>query len=223
VLGAERRPRLPKALGAGALDSPPAGCAGQPSPGLVRTRWRGLRATRWFSPVSPGSGPPPEWTDSRTPAARAVCGKPRQLLSHSVPAVAAAPPGVQQTMPHLTTPGPDAVWFSEMRVYREGRLESWIGRITPGGLVSEFRARLPSREAFGDSRFDPSIYDLTVGPDGNVWFVGDSAWIGRLTPNGAVTSFPTRVVGAGSRPRSAPSPRGRTATSGSRLRATSVA
>jgi hypothetical protein len=46
--------RVPRNSGGGAVDTPPGGCAGQPRPGAFRTRWRGLRATRWFTPVSPG-------------------------------------------------------------------------------------------------------------------------------------------------------------------------
>ncbi len=107
----------------------------------------------------------------------------------------AHPRVVQQTMLGLTAPGPDAVWFSEMRAYREARLESWIGRITPAGLVTEFRARLPYPASLGNTPEDPSLSDLTVGPDGRVWFVAGTPWIGRLAPDGGITRFPTRIAG----------------------------
>ncbi len=116
---------------------------------------------------------------------------------------AGAPPGIaaarsrgaQQTLPLLTATGPDAVWFSEMRAYRDGRTESWIGRITPAGLVTEFRARLPYPAELPIAPEDPSLTDLTVGPDGRVWFVAGTPWIGRLAPNGALTRLPTRIAG----------------------------
>jgi streptogramin lyase len=114
----------------------------------------------------------------------------------ALPGVAAARPrGAQQTMPDLTAPGPDAVWFSEMRGYRDGRTESWIGRITPTGLVTEFRARLPYPASLGKTLGDPSLLDLAVAPDGRVWFVAGTPWIGRLAANGVVTRFPTRIAG----------------------------
>src|SRR5260370_40257989 len=73
-----------------------------------------------------------------------------------------------------------------------------FGRITTGGIVTGF----PLPNFFG------SIYCITAGPDGNVWFTQPQAnQIGRITPSGAVTEFllPTRTG----------SPRGPTEISGS--------
>jgi sugar lactone lactonase YvrE len=65
-----------------------------------------------------------------------------------------------------------------------------IGRITPAGAVTEFP--VPSSDG-------TSLNDLIVGPDGNLWFTESAfgsggtsgpAAVGRITPSGAVTTFP---------------------------------
>jgi len=70
--------------------------------------------------------------------------------------------------------GPEGnLWFTEYN-------SSKIGRITPGGKVTEFA--LPTGSA-------PT--GIATGPDGNLWFTeryGDA--IGRITPAGAITEFP---------------------------------
>jgi virginiamycin B lyase len=64
------------------------------------------------------------------------------------------------------------LWFAEFRV-------SKIGRISTDGTIREFG---------GPQKFDfPS--DLTLGSDGNIWFIDSRLCIGRLTPSGAVTLF----------------------------------
>ena len=56
-----------------------------------------------------------------------------------------------------------------------------IGRITPGGEITEFNVRTGS---------DP--HRITVGADGNLWFgETNSQVIGRITPGGVVTEFST--------------------------------
>ena len=56
-----------------------------------------------------------------------------------------------------------------------------IGRITPDGVVTEFSAGITP---------GASPYDITAGPDGNVWFVEPGLdRIGRITPAGVVTEF----------------------------------
>ena len=74
-----------------------------------------------------------------------------------------------------------------------------IGRITPSGAITEFP--LPTANI--------GAGDLTVGPDGNLWFpeelsVGPSPRyaIGRITPSGALTEFPlpTASIDLGSYP-----------------------
>ena len=70
-----------------------------------------------------------------------------------------------------------------------------IGRITPGGQISEFDDCLRPMPEFAGPNF------LTLGPDGNVWFTtwasGDGIHvtrnstpsIGRITPSGKITEF----------------------------------
>jgi streptogramin lyase len=81
------------------------------------------------------------------------------------------------------TVGPDGnLWFIEYfpREYPSSPPPPFgkIGRITPSGAITEFP--LPDNGSSGD---------LTVGPDGNLWFP-DSTGIGRITPAGALTEFP---------------------------------
>ncbi len=74
------------------------------------------------------------------------------------------------------------IWFSE-----SGARTSFLGRMTPGGTVREFRTGIRG-----------TINDLTVGPDGNVWFTEvvsagsrarPSGAVGRITSAGAITVF----------------------------------
>jgi streptogramin lyase len=73
--------------------------------------------------------------------------------------------------------GPDGnMWFTEIAYPLPA-----IARITPAGVLSEFR--LPN----------PSSYPrlITLGPDGNLWFTDfDTYQIGRITPAGSITEFP---------------------------------
>lgn len=60
---------------------------------------------------------------------------------------------------------------------------SAIGRITPGGTITEFRRGFPV-----DRRND--ISNLTWGPDGHLWFLGPhTRSIGRMTVKGRVKIF----------------------------------
>jgi streptogramin lyase len=69
--------------------------------------------------------------------------------------------------------GPDGnLWFTGITV---------IGRITPGGVVTEFP--LP------DGRIATTHVAIIAGLDGNVWF-GLPDGLGRITPSGAITLFP---------------------------------
>jgi streptogramin lyase len=80
------------------------------------------------------------------------------------------------------TPGPDGdVWFSFDRdPVRIG--DTAIGRITPQGKTTFFRAGL-------DRRSGPGV--MTLGPDGNLWFGDDGKRpaIGRITPQGTIAEF----------------------------------
>jgi streptogramin lyase len=80
--------------------------------------------------------------------------------------------------------GPDGnAWFTEAAA--PGR----IGRITPGGQVTEFAAGLtPNSQPTG----------ITAGPDGAMWFTERTgARIGRIAADGTITEFP---LPAGSQP-----------------------
>jgi streptogramin lyase len=76
--------------------------------------------------------------------------------------------------------GPDGnVWFTH---YGNEGLGRAVGRITPAGVITEFREGL-------DGGFPQS---LVVGPDGNLWFGiagGNTSGpaIGRITPEGEIT------------------------------------
>src|SRR5439155_3066556 len=77
--------------------------------------------------------------------------------------------------------GPDGnLWFTE----------SWgVGRITPAGVVKEYRAGFSSGPA-----------QIAAGPDGNLWFTElDRDRVGKITPAGVVTEYR-----AGINPDSAP-------------------
>ena len=91
--------------------------------------------------------------------------------------------------PNSIASGPDGnLWFTESIPSADprGAATPAIGRITTGGVVSEFTAGLPA-----GSR----VIAITAGPDGNLWFTQDvppfsqGAAIGRITPQGIITEF----------------------------------
>ena len=57
-----------------------------------------------------------------------------------------------------------------------------IDKISPSGALL---ASYPT----GLSNFDTNLFDIALGPDGNVWFAADT-FVGRMTPTGAVATFP---------------------------------
>ena len=77
------------------------------------------------------------------------------------------------------TAGPDGnIWFTEP-------FENRIGRITPGGIITEFPIPTPDSDPWG----------IAAGPDGNLWITEVRAnRIARMTPAGVVTEF--QVPGA---------------------------
>ena len=83
------------------------------------------------------------------------------------------------------TPGPDGnVWFTES--------PNIVGRITPGGKITEFHAGLTGR-MYADTS------PITLGPDGNLWFAESgrvAGIIGKITPRGEVTEFRKGITGA---------------------------
>jgi streptogramin lyase len=100
---------------------------------------------------------------------------------------AAAPVGLIEEFPvdgwaYSLTPGPDGnVWFTFDRdPLRSG--DAAIGRITPRGEATFFRAGLDRRSALGN---------MVAGADGNLWFAdhGRRPAIGRVTAQGQITEF----------------------------------
>lgn len=107
----------------------------------------------------------------------------------STASAAAAPVGLVKEYDvdgwaYSLTPGPGGdVWFTFDRdPVRVG--DAAIGRITPAGKTTFYRAGLDRRSAPGD---------MVLGPDGNLWFAdnGKQAAIGRVTPQGQITEFRT--------------------------------
>jgi len=73
--------------------------------------------------------------------------------------------------------GPDgAIWFGEARTAK-------IGRIASDGTITEF------------STEDNPPYQMTAGPDGNLWIA--TGGVARLTPTGQLTAFPVPDVSPG--------------------------
>jgi len=96
----------------------------------------------------------------------------REFTAGSVPGFTA------NAGPNLITVGPDGnLWFTEYNA-------DGIGRITPAGAVTEFRAGITAGS-------DPE--QIVAGPDGALWFTefGDPGRVGRITTNGSVTEFPS--------------------------------
>jgi streptogramin lyase len=98
-----------------------------------------------------------------------------------------------QAFPQDITAGADgALWFTESGANR-------IGRIIVTGEIHEFPALLPGMAS--PPGFPPMITPLaiTAGPDGNIYFTEffvDPNFIGRMSPDGTLTTFtiPTRFA-----------------------------
>jgi len=103
------------------------------------------------------------------------------LEDRSLPSVTLFPIPTANSQPEGITRGPDGnLYFAEIHA---------IGRITPGGQITEFRQGLAP---------DSEPVEITAGPDGNVWFTeGVTDRIGRITPAGVITEF--AVPGTGGR------------------------
>ena len=82
--------------------------------------------------------------------------------------------------PDAIAAGPDGnLWFTEDDGNR-------IGRITPGGIVTEFSVGITAGAG-------PA--GIAAGPDGNLWFTEvDGHRIGRITPSGVVTEFSAGIT-----------------------------
>ncbi len=119
-------------------------------------------------------GPGPRSSPSNSVVPRAA----PEIIEYPIATPAAKPLGIAA--------GADGnLWFTESN-------RSGIGRITPAGVMTEFR--LPP----GLSR----SLAIAKGPDGNIWFSGEDAAtatskIGRITPGGVITTYaiPTQLPG----------------------------
>jgi streptogramin lyase len=94
--------------------------------------------------------------------------------------------------------GPDGnLWFAEYATNK-------IGRITPGGNVTEFA--IPTQPGGTTPELSGAFPGgIAAGPDGKVWFTeAGSHKIGRVTTNGEITEFPlptdNTLYGYGSEP-----------------------
>lgn len=72
-------------------------------------------------------------------------------------------------------------------------IDDGVGRMTPGGTVTEFT--LPSQQT--ETLY--GVTGVTAGPDGDVWFtnlgsLNGDAVVGRVAPNGVVTSLDVPVA-----------------------------
>jgi len=101
------------------------------------------------------------------------------------------------------TVGPDgALWFTSGPIVHLRHPE--IGRITTSGTVTMFPLPPPANPA-GVCKADlfctnelaaAWAMDIVSGPDGNLWAVGQTESIWRITPAGSVTTFDTPTSSA---------------------------
>jgi virginiamycin B lyase len=92
---------------------------------------------------------------------------------------------------HIAVGADGTVWFAD-GYWPEGSFHALIGRLDPAdGEVQEFDEGLGSFSV---------IRDFVAGPDGNMWFAdsgsaGTDAAIGKVTPAGQITEYPSPVGG----------------------------
>jgi streptogramin lyase len=123
----------------------------------------------------------------RVPTTRSLPPRLEALEDRCVPAVGATevPLPTGSSNPRYITAGPDGnLWFTEQGTAR-------IGRITPGGALTEFSQGITANS---------SPTGITAGPDGNLWFTeftftNGAARVGRITPSGTVTEFSQGITG----------------------------
>jgi streptogramin lyase len=77
------------------------------------------------------------------------------------------------------------VWFTinpGINLLPRDRYPAALGRVTPAGQITTFRAGLSP---------DATLGDIAAGPDGAVWFTeaGPAPAIGRIAPNGEIVEF----------------------------------
>lgn len=94
-----------------------------------------------------------------------------------------------EVRPLAITEGPDGNgWFTVSVTNSSGSpLRTEIGRVTPTGVITRF----PTPTVDGCRVFGANpVCDITVGPDGNLWFTETQAKnIGKITPSGQITEY----------------------------------
>jgi virginiamycin B lyase len=107
----------------------------------------------------------------------------RQLLAAAITGAVAEFPVPTNGRPAYIARGPagdNELWFTDQQNDR-------IGRINSHGVFDAF-FQVPTNTA--------SLGDITLGPDGNMWFLENVAHqIGRVTPDGQITEFPVNPGG----------------------------
>ncbi len=104
-----------------------------------------------------------------------------QLTEFSMPSTSSS----SDDYPNDIIAGPEmSLWFL---LLNEGGPDH-LGRITQDGDITTFP--VPNTHAFDDPQ------DITVGPDGNLWFTVEDGRIVRMTPQGKMTTFslPANIV-----------------------------
>jgi RHS repeat-associated protein len=114
-------------------------------------------------------------------------------LSGAVTMFPISPTPNDTVQPSRLTLGPDGnLWFTA-GIKTAGVVRSVIGRCTPNGTITYFT--IPTAVATNGVPSCDGISnrcDITGGPDGNVWFIlNRSDIVGRITPQGSITEFPT--------------------------------
>ena len=93
------------------------------------------------------------------------------------------------------TVGPDGnLWFSGSGGSGSNSTPGFIGRISPSGAVTLFTKGL-SPSASCSTPTSCSVGSLTIGPGGDIWFLGSPdttstpPFIGKISPTGTITVF----------------------------------
>jgi streptogramin lyase len=103
----------------------------------------------------------------------------RWLLIVTLLALSISPVGAQQFTEFALDGSPSRIALgSDGALWFTIPLRSTIGRISPVGLITEFP--LPGHNF---------AFDITPGPDGNLWFTQNVATIGSITTSGVVREF----------------------------------
>jgi len=116
------------------------------------------------------------WFTFRSPSLNAI----GRMTTAGIPTLFTAGLSPGDVAVHDITTGPDGnMWFTE-------EFGNRIGRITPGGSITEFSNGITA---------NAGLSDITAGPDGNLWFAETGlGQIGRITTSGVVTEFASGIT-----------------------------